>query len=129
MEGDSQETDSSGNDSEWEDEDEGFLSNLSHGLPKLKGKNSNVIIDRSGVHRLLVVPCCCEGASHAELQYLEMGLFPCSSDRIKTAFTFRLLDDFRMDNVECKTSAYSYYQKLVQLTSNEFPQSVPVSKG
>jgi hypothetical protein len=55
-----------------------------------------------------------------------MGLFPASLQNIKTAFTFGVLDDFRMDNLECKTAGLNYWHKVVRITSNEFPKSVPV---
>lgn len=113
--------------SEWEDDDKNFASDLPHGLPKLKSRNAKIIVDRSGVHRLEVIPCRCDSSYLIDMQYMDMGLFPSSFEQVKTAFTFGVLNDFRMDNVECKTSAYNYYNKLVRLTSNEFPQSVPVS--
>ncbi|KAG2078756.1 hypothetical protein BDR04DRAFT_1124429 [Suillus decipiens] len=53
-----------------------------------------VIIDKSGVHHL------------------------------KTAFTFRVLDDFLLDNLECGTSAMNYYSKLQQMTLSMFPHLV-----
>lgn len=119
--------DLSNTESEWEDEDKYFVSDLSHGLPKLKSRNAKIVVDRSGVHRLEVIPCRCNPRYSIDMQCMDMGLFPSSFEQVKTAFTFGVLDDFRMDNVECKTSAYNYYNKLVRLTSNEFPQSVPVS--
>lgn len=117
---------SSDTESEWEDDGKDFVSDLSHGLPKLKGRNARIIVDRSGLHRLEVIPCRCDGGPSVDMQYMDMGLFPASFEQVKTAFTFGVLDDFRMDNVECKTSAYNYYNKLVRLTSNAFPQSVPI---
>ncbi|KAH7881981.1 hypothetical protein F5I97DRAFT_1817860, partial [Phlebopus sp. FC_14] len=44
-----------------------------------------------------------------------------------TAFTFKALDDFICNNVECGTSAMNYYNKLHHITSNVFPDAVPVS--
>ena len=115
-------------DSDCEEGDGDFHASLEHGLPQLKGPNANVIVDRSGVHRLLVISCGCDNRRQLDLQYMDMGLFPASFDTVKTAFTFNVLDDFRMDNVECKTSALNYYQKLARLTSNVFPKSIPVSR-
>ncbi|KAF8869525.1 hypothetical protein CPB84DRAFT_1755003 [Gymnopilus junonius] len=69
------------------------------------------IIDVSGVHHLPVVHCTCRRAED-DILFLEMGLFPASFDRIRTVFTFNVLTDFRLSNLECKTSAYQYYQKL-----------------
>jgi len=41
-------------------------------------------------------------------------------------FTFKVLDDFWLSNLTCKTSTYQYYLKLQHLTSPAFPKSVPV---
>jgi hypothetical protein len=96
-------------------------------LPKLKGKDVCLVVDKSGVHRMRVRPCICSGCPGIDLQYFNMGLFPASMKRIHTAFTFAVLDDFRMDNLECKTAGMGYWNKLVRLTSNSFPNSVPVN--
>ncbi|KAG1848649.1 hypothetical protein F4604DRAFT_1687616 [Suillus subluteus] len=72
-------------------------------------ENTMVIIDKSGVHRLEIR--CCE---------LSQCVEP------KTAFTFRVLDDFLLDNLECGTSAMNYYSKLRRMTSSMFPHLVPV---
>jgi hypothetical protein len=53
-----------------------------------------------------------------------MGLFATSFERIQTVFTFEVLKDFRLSNLECKTTAYQYYQKLRRLTCPEFPKAV-----
>jgi hypothetical protein len=47
-----------------------------------------------------------------ENHLLQMGLFPVSYKNIKPAFTFKVLDGAQMSNLECKSSAYQYYQKL-----------------
>jgi hypothetical protein len=117
--------DGADDDVDWVDENDDDDSS-DYGLPKLKGEDVCVVVDKSGVHRLRVRPCICPGHSPLDLQYLDMGLFPASLRRIRTAFTFALLDDFRMDNLECKTAGLNYYNKLRRITSNDFPRSVPV---
>src|SRR5258708_29918577 len=62
------------------------------------------------------------------MQLFQAGLFPASFTRPKTAFTFRVLDDFLLDNLECGTSAMNYYSKLRQMTSSMFPHLVPVMR-
>jgi hypothetical protein len=37
--------------------------------------------------------------------------------QIETAFTFSVLDDFLLDNLECKTTAQQYYSKLQHITN------------
>jgi hypothetical protein len=117
--------DNSDDEVDWEDEDDDE-DRCEYGLPKLDGEDVCVVVDKSGVHRIRVRPCICPGHSPLDLQYLDMRLFPASLRRIKTAFTFAVLDDFRMDNLECKTAGLNYYNKLRRITSNEFPRSVPV---
>ncbi len=82
------------------------------------------IIDCSQAFHLPVVSC---GCGHADMksQYLDLEMFPASYENIQTVFTFRCLDDFRVSNLECKTSAYQYFQKIRRLTNPAFPQAVP----
>lgn len=101
-----------------------------NGLSKLKGSDYHVVIDRSGVHRVRIISCICPDASKGDdqyIHYLGMELFSASLQNIKTVFTFRVLDDFWMDNLECKTAGLNYWHKIVRVTSNKFPKSVPVS--
>lgn len=96
------------------------------GNEKRADRSLLIIIDRTGIHRLPVFWCRCDGHVPDDFQLLDIGLFPASFRRIKTAFTFHVLDDFLADNLECKTSAMHYYQKLRRFTSSSFPQSAPV---
>ncbi|KAF8430932.1 hypothetical protein L210DRAFT_961004 [Boletus edulis BED1] len=43
----------------------------------------------------------------------------------QTVFTFNILDKFLIDELECKTSASSFYSKLRRLTNNAFPDFLP----
>ena len=61
------------------------------------------------------------------LQLLRCRLFPSTTMKPQTAFTFDVLDQFLMDELECKTSASSFYSKLRRLTNSTFPDSLPVS--
>ena len=86
-----------------------------------------MVVDVSGVHRIWVKWCNCPDAhDRLDIDLLRIGLFPASYKNIKTAFTFRLLDDVRMSNLECKSSVYQYYQKLRRLTAPMFPSAVEV---
>jgi hypothetical protein len=78
-------------------------------FPKAGTLDSNgypimVIVDRSGVHHIGVRFCDCNGAESKDVQLLRMGLYPSSFDKPQTSFTFQVLDDFLMDNLECKTT-------------------------
>ncbi|KAG1796142.1 hypothetical protein EV424DRAFT_1285583, partial [Suillus variegatus] len=65
------------------------------------------------------------GAGAADIQLFKMGLFPASFLEPKTAFTFDVLNDFLLDNLECGTSAMNYYSKLRRMTTTVFPHLVP----
>ena len=88
---------------------------------------TTTVVDKSGVHSLVIKECRCPGSLDYHLQLFEMGLFPSSFARPRTAFTFAVLDDFLLDNLECGTSAMNYYSKLRRLTSSILPMNVPVS--
>jgi hypothetical protein len=86
------------------------------------------IIHSTGVFTHNVLWCHCPGSNNQQhLQLLKEKLFPASTSRPRTAFTFDVLDHFLIDALECKTSAMSFFQKLRRLTSNAFPDSIPVS--
>lgn len=87
-----------------------------------------VIVDVTGIHEMPVHFCTCNPSPVTnDNQLFDCGLFPATFKRVQTAFTFRVLDDFRMDNLESKTSAYHYYNKLRRVTCPAFPSSVKVS--
>ena len=88
-----------------------------------------VIVDISRVHQLIVSWCCCQGAPDHATQLFEHSLFPASTSQPSTAFTFAVLEYFHVDAVECKTSAFNFFNKLRRLTDFSSPQSVPVSEA
>jgi hypothetical protein len=93
-----------------------------------RDKRTLVIVDVSRVHQLNISWCCCPSAPDHATQLFEHRLFPASTSRPSTAFTFSVLEYFHVDAVECKTSASSFSTKLRRLTDFSSPQSVPVSK-
>ena len=114
---------------DWEDiDDDPHPADLSFKKPPsedLLGAKFVTIVDRSGIHHLSIVYCMCDEGRRPEEQLLMHRLFPASFHSISTVFTFALLDDFRLENLECKTTPYQYYQKLRRITNSTFPQSVP----
>jgi hypothetical protein len=84
------------------------------------------VIDRSGVHEIGVRWCCCLNAPERDMQLMTAGLFPATFRNPKTAFTFRVLEEFHLDNLECKTTPSQFISRLRRLTSDEFPNTVPV---
>lgn len=85
-----------------------------------------VVVDVSGVHQVQVSWCCCDGAPGVDIQLLRNRLFPATTTKPSTAFTFGLLNHFHIDSVECKTSALSFFSKLRRLTNDSSPDLVPV---
>lgn len=83
------------------------------------------IVDTSGVHHLPYVQCFCRHQKETDVRFMELELFPASYKRVRTVFTFAVMDDFRLENLECKVSAYQYYHKIRQVTNPIFPDSVP----
>lgn len=89
------------------------------------------VVHSNGIHHLPYAQCLCSKEASPrhvddgpDLPFVALGFFPTSFKRISTVFTFHVLDDFRMHNLECKTSAWAYFQKLRRTTSPAFPGSV-----
>jgi len=93
----------------------------------LNGRPILVIVDVSGIHHIRVEFCCFHNAPTREEQLMALGLFPAMFENPQMAFTFNVLDNFLLDNLECKTTALNYYSKLRRLTNSSFPQLVLVS--
>jgi CxC2 like cysteine cluster associated with KDZ transposases len=84
------------------------------------------VVDIGGIYSHQVNWCqCLQDQRHIAL--LRMGLYPGSTSRPQTAFTFRLLRYFHIDTMECNTSASNFYNKLRHLTNDSNPTSIPVS--
>jgi CxC2 like cysteine cluster associated with KDZ transposases len=93
-----------------------------------EGKPIMTVVDRSGVHEIGISWCCCPEAPERDMQLMMAGLFPATFHNPKTAFTFRVLEDFHLDNLECKTTPSQYFSRLRRLTNDEFPNTVPVGR-
>jgi hypothetical protein len=97
--------------------------------PRQSDKNRGpviTVIDRSGVHKIGVRWCCCLNAPERDMQLMAAGLFPATFQNPKMAFTHRVLEEFHLDNLECKTTPSQFFSRLRRLTSDEFPNTVPV---
>ena len=84
------------------------------------------LVDHHGIFEMAVLFCACPDNRSRDKQLLGAGLFPATFKQIETLFTFAVLDNFLTDNLECKTTAQQYYSKLQSMTSNMFPDNVPV---
>jgi len=78
------------------------------------------------IHKVWIQKCLCMDGCE-EYQYLELGLYLISYTQIKTLFTFDLLQNCCLDNLECKASVYHLWSKLRRLTCSFFPNGVPAS--
>jgi hypothetical protein len=85
------------------------------------------IVHSSGVYHRNIRFCKCQNSPDKPFQLLSLHLFPSSFSNPETIFTFDVLDHFYIDAMECKTSAGSFFSKLRRLSSNAFPEQVPVS--
>ncbi|KAG2095122.1 uncharacterized protein F5147DRAFT_778816 [Suillus discolor] len=111
---------------EWCDtDDEGDQLTEGPWIPLVNDPRTTTVVDTSGLHSMMIRFCQCTGALSPDMQLFETGLFPVSFTSLKTAFTFVVLDDFLLDNLECGTSAMNYYSKLRRITSSVFPHLVP----
>ena len=121
-----------GDDDDWEDEDDRpTKGNIPRFLPRPPPKDGMgntfiTLVHTNGFHSLPVVWCNCPGHMHdRDLQLLDLHLYPASYDNIKTVPSFACLDDYRLENLECKTSHYQYHNKIRRLTCPSHPQSAP----
>lgn len=83
------------------------------------------VVHVNGIHHMALVVCTCRGQENAHCDLMAERLVPTSFTRYRTVFTHAVLDDFRIANLECKASAYQYFQKLRRLTAPMAPDSVP----
>jgi hypothetical protein len=83
------------------------------------------LISTSGVHTISVQPCACQDRDLFS-QLLDSCLFPATFAWPQTAFTFEVLVHYLIDYTICKTTAYSFYEKLRWLTNPADTASVPV---
>ena len=84
------------------------------------------IVHTLGVHFLPVIFCGYSQAAAEDIQLFWVGLYPSTYKYCKTVFTFQLLDDYLLENLECKTLATHYYSKLRRITNFAFPNSILV---
>jgi hypothetical protein len=83
------------------------------------------IVHTNGMHHIALVTCDCRGGEGTHGDLMAARLMPTSFVRYKTMFTHHVLDEFRLANLECKASAYQYFQMLRRHTAAMSPDSVP----
>jgi hypothetical protein len=93
------------------------------------GRSGNpllTVVDCQGVFTMEVLFCACSDRRSKEEQLLGTCLFPATFKQIETVFSFSVLDNFLVDNLECKTTAQQYFSKLQSMTSTMFPDYIQV---
>ncbi|TFK78066.1 hypothetical protein K466DRAFT_507802, partial [Polyporus arcularius HHB13444] len=84
-----------------------------------------VIAHHNGVHQCKVRYCFCPTSPKPLSQLVRAGFFPPTVDRMETAFTLEVLDDYILDFDISKKSAQDYWRRLVRKTNGRFPDDVP----
>ena len=95
--------------------------------PTDSNERPTVIVHTNGIHKLHIEYCHCTHATDKPIQLASAGLFPATTDKPETAFTFSVLKEFHTHMLSSKKSAYDYFIALQRLTNNVFPDRTYVS--
>jgi hypothetical protein len=87
------------------------------------------IIHTNGIHTTKLRFCGCPGAPDNLTQLMCAELFPSTPSDPRSAYTFAVLKDFHMHNLQSKCGAFDYILSLRRLTDNVFTNKVPVSQS
>jgi hypothetical protein len=85
------------------------------------------IVHSNGIHATRIRFCRCPGAPDKVTQLMRSQLFPGTHQDPKTGFTFEVLKQFHMHNLQSKCGAFDFILSLRRLTDNVFTARVPVS--
>ncbi|KAF8435946.1 hypothetical protein L210DRAFT_3408012 [Boletus edulis BED1] len=102
----------------------GVVIQLGHptGLPCCLSKPPHsddfVIIHGNGIHSMTLRLCGCETTATPTQQLLQYHLFPASTDKLQTAATFSVLEEYHLLSLKSKVSAHHYYTLLTQRSDN-----------
>ena len=75
-----------------------------------------MVFDLSGVHRLVVHYCGCDGTLPKDMQLIRAHWFPAMIDRPATAFVFDILEFFHKLQNQNKCNPYDFYRTILQLS-------------
>jgi hypothetical protein len=87
------------------------------------------VVHTNGIHATRIRVCGCLGAPEKVTQLMQSQLFPATTQDPKTAFTFSVLKNFHMHNLQSKCGAFDYMLSLRRLTDNVFTNKVPVREA
>ena len=86
------------------------------------------VIHTNGVHTTKLRFCGCLAAPDKLTQLMHAKLFPGTPSDPRSAYTFAVLKEFHMHNLQSKCGAFDYIVSLRRLTDNVFTNKVPVSQ-
>jgi len=86
-----------------------------------------IITHINGVHNTRIRFCGCLFAPEKHTQLIQSELFPATVEEPRSAFTFAVLKQFNMHNLQSKCGAFDYVLSLRRLTDNVFTARVAVS--
>ena len=89
-------------------------------------KSNLIIVSSTGIFKRSIRWCHCANSPEPFIQLLRARLFPASFATPSSAFTFKVLDHFRIDALECKTAALTFMSKIRRISNEAFPSKVPV---
>ena len=86
--------------------------------PRSVAKDKFVVLHSNGIHTISLSFCGCETAETYSRQLLCIRWLPATSDKPRTAATFRVLEDFHLLSLESKLSCYEFYSALSHCSDN-----------
>jgi CxC2 like cysteine cluster associated with KDZ transposases len=117
--------------SDWEDDDATADWNRSDDVRATRTSTTSkvlTIVTSTGIFKRSTRWCTCANVPDPHIQLLRARLFPATFISPSTVFTFEVLDHFRLDALECNTAAMNFMSKLIRITNEVFPSTVPVSQ-
>jgi hypothetical protein len=89
-----------------------------------------ILVDTNGIHNTKIRFCECSSTSASQVeQLMSLGLFPATLKQPRMAFTFRVLRQAHLMNLESKAAMYDFVGTLRRLTDNAFAQETSVRHG
>ena len=85
------------------------------------------VVHSNGVHEVRIKYCHHIDALPEPEQLMQSSLFPATLERPETVFTFAVPKQFHVLGLVAKISTYDFFNTLVNMTDNAFPNKVPVS--
>ncbi|KAJ7800235.1 hypothetical protein B0H14DRAFT_2387450 [Mycena olivaceomarginata] len=84
------------------------------------GHTGFVALHTNGIHAVNIDFCGCDATDRAEhyIQLLRVGWYPATDERLQTAVTFLVLDNFHLHTLQAKTTAYDFYCVLEKQTGS-----------